>query len=168
MKFPWTDIFEYYFSFYLLWSQVTNFDRIYQIYLMCAMENIRSQDVGVSSFVEKTPKSPHFEDKNPSANWKTIRGHRKGNGDLGNPANTLVTRSVRRSTKLNSRVNPVSFSPCSNIEQEWPSTAVVNDGSDETMVYGPNYSIKKNSGGILRRGMGKGNGNIRAQGKIKG
>ena len=64
--------------------------------------------------------------------------------------------------RLNARVNLEPFSPCSNLEQEWPSTAVVNDGTDETMVYGTDYSFKKNSGGILRRGMGKGNGNIRA------
>ena len=41
-----------------------DFDIIYRIYLLCAMENISSQDVGVSSYVEDTPTCPHFEDKN--------------------------------------------------------------------------------------------------------
>ena len=129
--------------------------------MLCAMEKISSRDVGVSSVVEETPTYPHSEDKNPSTNCKTISSHRTGYGDLRNPANTLVTRSVRRSTRLNARVNPVLFSPGSNLEQEWPSTAVVNDGGDGTMVDQPNSSIKKNNGRSSRRGMGKGNGSSR-------
>ena len=82
---------------------------------------------------------------------------------IGTPTNVFITRSVRRSARLNSRVNPVLFSPGSNLEQEWPSIAIVNDGDDGTMVDRPNYSIKKNNGVSSRRGMGKGNGSNRGR-----
>ena len=75
MKFPLTDIFEYYFAFYLLQSEEMEFDRIYRITLFCAMEKLRSRDVGVSLAVEETPTSPHSEDKNMSMNCKKINGH---------------------------------------------------------------------------------------------
>ena len=90
------------------------------------MENLKSQDVGVSSTVEETPTYPHSEDKNPSMNYKIVNDHRKGSGYLGIPTSVFITISVRRSTRLNARVNPVPFSLGSNLEQEWPSTAVVN------------------------------------------
>ena len=70
--------------------------------------------------------------------------------------------------RLNTRLNPIPFSPSSNLEQEWPSIAIVNNGSDGTMVDRPNSSIKNNNGLSSRRGMGKGNGSNRGQGKIKG
>ena len=125
--------------------------------MLCAMAKIRSQDVGVSSIVEGTPTSPHYEDKNLSMNSKTVSGHRKGGGDLGTPTNAFITRTVMISTRPNARENPVPFAPGSNLEKEWPSTPIVNDGDDGTMVDGPNSSIKKNNGGSSRRGMGKGN-----------
>ena len=70
--------------------------------------------------------------------------------------------------RLNVRVNPVQFAPGSNLEQECPSTTVVNDGGDGTMVYGTNSYIKKNYGESLRRCMGKGNGSSRGRGQKKG
>ena len=119
-------MFGYYFTFYLLQSQETNFDIIYWISLLCVMAKLRSQVVGVSSTVEETPTSPHSEDKNPSMNLKIVSDHRKGSGDIGTPSIAFATRSVRRSVRLNARVNPVPFSPGSNLEQECPSTTVVN------------------------------------------
>ena len=80
----------------------------------------------MSLAVEETPTYPHSKDKNPSVNCKIVSGHRKGDGDLGTPTSLFITRSVRRSMRLNARVNPVPFSPGSNLEQEWPSIAVVN------------------------------------------
>ena len=136
--------------------------------MLCAMEKIGSQDVGVSLIVEETPTYPHSEDKNPSTNCKIVSCHRKGGGDLGTPTNAFITRTVVISTRPNARENPVPFAPGSNLEKEWPSTAVVNDGSDGTMVDGPNYSIKKNNGGSSRRGTGKGNGSSKGRGKRKG
>ena len=90
-------------------------------------------------------------------NCKTVSRHRKGDGDLGTPANAFITRTVRISARLNARVNHVPFALGSNLEKKWPSTTLVNDGGDGTMVDGPNSSIKKNNGGSSRRGMGKGN-----------
>ena len=107
----------------------------------------------MSSAIEENPTYPHSKDKKSSVNCKTISSHQKGGGDLGTPTSVLITRSVRRSTRLNTRVNHVPFSPVSNLEKQWPSTAVVNDGGDGTMVDRPNYSIKKNNGGSSRRGM---------------
>ena len=135
---------------------------------MCAMAKLRSQDVGVSSTVEETPTSPHYEDKNILVNFKIVSGHRKGRGYLGTLASAFITISVRRSARLNDRVNHVPFAPGSNLDQEWPSTVVVNDGGDGTMVDGPNNFIKKKNGGSWRRVMGKGNGSSRGRGKIKG
>ena len=135
---------------------------------MCSMEKLRSRDLGVSSAVEETPASPHSEDKNPSMNCKTFNDHQKCNGDLGTPPIAFIIRSVKTSARLNARVNPVSFTPGSNLEKEWPSTVVVNNGGDGTMVDGPNSSIKKNNEGSSRRGMGKGNGSSRGGGKRKG
>ena len=132
------------------------------------MAMLRPRDVGVSSSIEETPTSPHYEDKIPSVNCKTVRGHQEGSGDLGNPISAFIIRSVRRSARLNARENLVPFSPGSNLEQEWPSNTTVNDGGDGTMVDGPNYSIKKNNGGSSRKGMGKGNESNNDQGKIKG
>ena len=80
------------------------------------MENLRSQDVGVSLAVEETPTSPHYEDKNSSVNFKTVSSHRKGGGDLGTPGNNFITRNVKISARLNARENPVLFSPGSNLE----------------------------------------------------
>ena len=70
--------------------------------------------------------------------------------------------------RFSARVYPVPFAPSSNLEKEWPSTTVVNDGGDGTMVDGPNSSIKKNNGGSSRRGTDKGNGRSRGRTKRKG
>ena len=79
------------------------------------MENLKSPDVGVSSAMEETPTSPHSEDKNLAMNCKTISSHQKGGGDLGNPTSGFITRNVRRSKRLNARVNHVLFIPSSNL-----------------------------------------------------
>ena len=70
--------------------------------------------------------------------------------------------------RFSARVYPVPFAPSSTLEKKGPSTIVVNDGGDGTMVDRPNSSIKKNNGGSSRRGTGIGNGNNRGRGKIKG
>ena len=122
----------------------------------------------MSSAIEETPTSPHSEDKNLSANCKTVSGHRKGGGDLGIPACAFVTRTIGISTRPNARVNPVPFAPGSNLEQEWLSTAIVNDGGDGTMVDGPDYFFNKNNEVSSRRGARKGNGSNKGREKIKG
>ena len=70
--------------------------------------------------------------------------------------------------RLNAKVNLVPFASGSNLEQEWPSTTIVNDGNDGTMVDGPYSSVKNNNGGCSRRGTGKGNGSSIGRGKING
>lgn len=91
----------------------------------------------------------------------------KSGEDMSTPASGSVTGSVRRSARLNAGLNPVPFSPGSNVDQESPSTAVANKGNDGTTVDGQDSSAKKDNGGSSRRGRGKDNGSSKCQGKRK-
>ena len=84
------------------------------------------------------------------------------------PASGSVTGPVKRSARLNASVNPVPFALDSNVEQESPSTTVVNNGGDGSMVDGKDSSVKKDNEGSSRRGRGKGKGISRGRGKGKG
>lgn len=132
------------------------------------MAKLRSREVEVASVVEETLTPAHSEDKTPSANCKTVSGRRrKGSGDILTSASGSVTGPVRRSARLNASVNPVPFAPDSNVEQESPSTTVLNNGGDGTMVDGKDSSVKKDNEGSSRRGRGKGKGISRGRGKGK-
>lgn len=131
------------------------------------MAKLRSREVGVASVAEETLTPAHSEDKTPSANCKTVNGRRIGGGDILTPTSGSVTGSVRRSARINARLNVVPFSPGSNLDQESPSTAVVNNGGDGTIADGQDFSVKKDNGGSSRRGRGKGNGSSRGRGKRK-
>lgn len=116
---------------------------------------------------EETVTLAHSEDKSPSVNCKAVSGRKKSGEDMLTPASGSVTGSVRRSARLNARLNPVPLSPGSNVDQESPSTAVVNKGSDGTTVDGQDSSVKKDNGGSSRRGRGKDNGSSKCRGKRK-